>query len=88
MILYLCMVFSFICFQVQSQIEDKAHPLVQCETTKGSFTIEIFPDWAPLGAERFLALVQDEFFTNIGTSYLLTNLFPLPEKSLKLYTEQ
>ena len=67
-LLYICMVFSFICFHAQSQIEDKAHPLVQCETTKGSFTIEIFPDWASLGAERFLALVQDEFFTNIGTS--------------------
>jgi peptidyl-prolyl cis-trans isomerase A (cyclophilin A) len=51
------------------QIEDNSendHPLVECETTKGSITIEVIPSWAPLGAERFLELIDDSFFTNIA----------------------
>uniref|UniRef100_A0A7S2X6T1 PPIase cyclophilin-type domain-containing protein n=1 Tax=Lotharella oceanica TaxID=641309 RepID=A0A7S2X6T1_9EUKA len=32
---------------------------VHCTSTKGEFTIEMHPEWAPIGAERFLALVQD-----------------------------
>eukprot|EP01051_Picozoa_sp_SAG22_P013862 SAG22_NODE_1609_length_4004_cov_7.732650_2_plen_350_part_00 len=30
--------------------------------TEGSFTIEVHPDWAPLGAARFLELVDTRFF--------------------------
>jgi len=41
-------------------------PLVHCETTKGPLTIEVHKDWSPLGAERFLELVQDNFFTDIA----------------------
>jgi cyclophilin family peptidyl-prolyl cis-trans isomerase len=40
--------------------------LVDCETTKGSFRIEVHPDWSPLGADRFLDLVEDGFFTDIA----------------------
>lgn len=39
---------------------------VQCETSKGSLTIEVHNSWAPLGAERFLNLVQDGFYTDIA----------------------
>jgi len=35
---------------------------VQCTSTKGSFTIEMHPEWAPIGAERFLALVRDSAY--------------------------
>jgi peptidyl-prolyl cis-trans isomerase A (cyclophilin A) len=35
---------------------------VKFETTKGDFVIEVDPAWAPLGAERFRALVEGGFF--------------------------
>ena len=41
-------------------------PLVHCETTKGPLTIEVHKDWSPLGANRFIELVQDDFFTDIA----------------------
>jgi peptidyl-prolyl cis-trans isomerase A (cyclophilin A) len=36
---------------------------VGCKTTKGDIEIEVYRDWAPLGADRFLELVRDSFFT-------------------------
>ena len=39
---------------------------VQCTTTKGDILIEVYPEWSPLGANRFLELVEDNFFTNIA----------------------
>jgi hypothetical protein len=39
---------------------------VQCETTKGDIKIEVYRDWAPLGADRFLELVRDNYYTDIG----------------------
>ncbi len=42
------------------------HPRVTCTTTKGPLLIEIYRDWAPLGADRFLDLVRDDFFTDIA----------------------
>lgn len=42
------------------------YPRVQCQTTKGPLTIEVYRDWAPLGADRFLELVSDNFFTDIA----------------------
>ena len=41
-------------------------PIVQCESTKGKFDIEIYPEWSPIGAQRFLELVVDGFFTDIA----------------------
>ncbi len=35
---------------------------VRCETTKGDFTIEMHPEWAPLGHERFMEMVEEDFF--------------------------
>ena len=32
------------------------------ETSKGNFTIEVKPDWAPVGAERFKQLVESGFY--------------------------
>ncbi len=35
---------------------------VLIETTKGNVTLEVKPDWAPIGAERFKQLVESGFF--------------------------
>lgn len=37
--------------------------LVCCNTTKGILNIEVHPSWAPLGAERFLLMVKEKFFS-------------------------
>eukprot|EP00516_Mucochytrium_quahogii_P011310 CAMPEP_0203789268 /NCGR_PEP_ID=MMETSP0100_2-20121128/3323_1 /ASSEMBLY_ACC=CAM_ASM_000210 /TAXON_ID=96639 /ORGANISM=" , Strain NY0313808BC1" /LENGTH=283 /DNA_ID=CAMNT_0050692133 /DNA_START=120 /DNA_END=968 /DNA_ORIENTATION=+ len=37
--------------------------MVECEMRgKGKFDVVVVPEWAPLGAERFLDLVKDKFF--------------------------
>ncbi len=35
---------------------------VQFDTSKGSFTVEVHKDWAPLGADRFYELTKKKFF--------------------------
>jgi hypothetical protein len=37
-----------------------------CQTTKGSFEIEVYRDWSPNGADRFIDLVNDGFYTDIA----------------------
>ncbi|KAJ1455100.1 hypothetical protein M885DRAFT_520663 [Pelagophyceae sp. CCMP2097] len=37
---------------------------VRCETTTGPITIDVRPDWAPLGAARFLDMVDSGFFSS------------------------
>lgn len=34
------------------------------ETTKGNFTIEVYPEWAPRGAKHLRELVEDGFYTD------------------------
>ncbi|HLJ50303.1 MAG TPA: peptidylprolyl isomerase [Bryobacteraceae bacterium] len=50
----------------RKQVEDvgKAPDVyrVQFDTTKGSFTVEVHKDWAPLGADRFYELAKKKFF--------------------------
>jgi cyclophilin family peptidyl-prolyl cis-trans isomerase len=36
--------------------------LVRFETTRGSFLVEVHPDWAPLGAARFRELVEEGYY--------------------------
>jgi cyclophilin family peptidyl-prolyl cis-trans isomerase len=36
--------------------------LVCCQTTKGPWSIVVHEKWAPLGAQRFLAMVQADYF--------------------------
>lgn len=38
---------------------------VNCETTKGPLEITVKPEWSPLGARRFLELVDDGYFTHL-----------------------
>mmetsp|Transcript_35751 Transcript_35751/g.68590 ORF Transcript_35751/g.68590 Transcript_35751/m.68590 type:complete len:242 (+) Transcript_35751:105-830(+) len=40
--------------------------LVKCLTTRGPMRIQVHPDWAPIGAERFLDLVRSDFFQDVG----------------------
>ena len=35
---------------------------VRFETSKGNIVVEVHPDWAPLGAARFLELVRDGYY--------------------------
>ena len=39
---------------------------VLCRTTAGDLDIEVYAEWAPLGAARFLQLVKDRFYTDIA----------------------
>lgn len=50
----------------ESENNPEKSAYVQCKSTKGSFVIEVIEEWSPLGARRFLDLVQDGFFTDIG----------------------
>jgi peptidyl-prolyl cis-trans isomerase A (cyclophilin A) len=40
--------------------------LVDCDTTKGPVALVIEPSWAPVGAARFLELVDAGFFTDVA----------------------
>ena len=58
-----------ICFIAASVAEvDSSLPSakVLCGTTKGTLVIDVHREWSPLGADRFIALVKDGFFTNIA----------------------
>ena len=46
---------------------------VAFDTTKGSFVVEVHPDWAPLGAARFKELVEDKYFDNTGFFRVVPN---------------
>lgn len=57
--------------------------LVKCHTTAlngKAFVLEIKPDWAPLGAQRFLELVESGFFTDVSdmsrVSHVCTSGYP------------
>mmetsp|Transcript_91721 Transcript_91721/g.201085 ORF Transcript_91721/g.201085 Transcript_91721/m.201085 type:complete len:281 (+) Transcript_91721:76-918(+) len=39
---------------------------VRFETTKGPIVVKVVPSWAPLGAKRFLDLVDDGYFSDIA----------------------
>ena len=38
---------------------------VECNSTKGVFEIDVHPEWAPLGAARFIDLVEKDFWTDM-----------------------
>ena len=61
--------FFLICFIAASVAEVEAGlptAKVLCGTTKGDLTIDVHREWSPLGADRFITLVKDGFFTNIA----------------------
>ena len=42
--------------------------VVECSTTKGNLTIDIRSNWAPIGADHFLKLIEADLFTNLPFS--------------------
>jgi cyclophilin family peptidyl-prolyl cis-trans isomerase len=50
------------CRPPREEVRTAAFPRVRIETTQGAFVLEVRPDWAPRGAERFLELVRSRFF--------------------------
>lgn len=58
--------------------------LVKCHTTAlngKAFVLEIKPDWAPQGAQRFLELVESGFFTDVSDCIARVR-FRLPGKGV------
>ena len=47
-----------------TQASADAKPEVVFETSKGSFTLELYPDKAPLTVANFLAYVDEGFYDN------------------------
>ena len=51
--------------KTEYEMGDKSGAIrVRCLSTKGPFELEIYPKWAPIGAARFIDLVQSGFFTD------------------------
>jgi len=51
---------------VPSAAGEAASVRVRCTTTKGAVDIDVHPEWAPRGAERYLDLVRRGHFNNLG----------------------
>jgi peptidyl-prolyl cis-trans isomerase A (cyclophilin A) len=47
--------------------------VARCESTKGSFEISLYRDWAPLGYDRFIQLVQHNYYHNIALFRVIKN---------------
>jgi cyclophilin family peptidyl-prolyl cis-trans isomerase len=47
---------------------------VACQTTKGVLDIVVHPSWAPLGAARFLQLVDDGYFKDMPLFRCVDNM--------------
>jgi len=50
------------CRPPREEVRPAAFPHVRIETTRGTFVLDVRPDWAPRGAERVLELVRTRFF--------------------------
>ena len=49
-----------------SASDDADVKYVHCGSTAGSFVIEVHPSWAPLGAQRYLTLVENGFYDGVA----------------------
>lgn len=52
--------------QMQADMAAPDVSTVQLQTTKGPINIKVVPKWAPLGARRFLEMVNDGFYKDIS----------------------
>lgn len=48
----------------ESERRQEPDAFVRCETTAGDFTVEMHREWAPLGYDRFMELVEAEYFSD------------------------
>lgn len=46
---------------------------VECSTTQGSFVIKLYRDWAPIGVDHLLELVNKGFYTNVALFRVVSN---------------
>jgi len=65
-VLYTYFILSCVSIAITYGKEEYATVNVRCVTSKGPLDIEIYPDWAPRGAQRFLELVRENFYTDIA----------------------
>jgi cyclophilin family peptidyl-prolyl cis-trans isomerase len=73
LLIYLFLVVEYLYINVKSENVVDVSSHVQCSTTKGNILIEIYREWSPLGADRFIELVRDGFFTDIGLFRCVSN---------------
>jgi peptidyl-prolyl cis-trans isomerase A (cyclophilin A) len=67
LIVFVILIFAGVAASNDEEVaESFSSATVVCETTKGQFVIDVFKEWSPLGAERFIHLVKDGFFTDIA----------------------
>jgi peptidyl-prolyl cis-trans isomerase A (cyclophilin A) len=65
-------VFKVVLFMITGAVtfnqanEDAVTSKVMCETTKGDFVIDVYRAWAPIGADHFIDLVKNNFYTDIA----------------------
>lgn len=52
--------------ELQQDLNFEHIELVEIQTTKGPIKLRICPTWAPLGAQRFLQLVLDGYYTDVA----------------------
>lgn len=46
-------------------IDDAVTAVVSCSTTQGDLTIDVRGNWAPIGSQQFLSLVEKGLFTDL-----------------------
>eukprot|EP00929_Paragymnodinium_shiwhaense_P113183 TRINITY_DN81442_c0_g1_i1.p1 TRINITY_DN81442_c0_g1~~TRINITY_DN81442_c0_g1_i1.p1 ORF type:complete len:771 (+),score=149.01 TRINITY_DN81442_c0_g1_i1:91-2403(+) len=51
---------------LQAELEDPSVVIVEFMTTKGPILLKVAPKWSPIGAARFLELVEDGFYSDIA----------------------
>lgn len=58
--------------------------IITCESSVGPFVLELHPDWAPWGVNRFLKLVSDGFFNGspLNRSHYFINFGNTPDLNL------
>jgi cyclophilin family peptidyl-prolyl cis-trans isomerase len=52
--------------ELDKDLMDPSVVMVRLSTTKGEIMLKIVPNWAPLGAQRFLQLVDDGYYSEIA----------------------
>jgi|Transcript_78651 cyclophilin family peptidyl-prolyl cis-trans isomerase len=52
--------------ELDADLSGRSVITVKLDTTKGPIIMKIVPQWAPLGAERFLQLVNDGYYSEIA----------------------